>query len=178
MSITFDSDIERDMETKTEPCMCAQMAEHWSDFYEGRDTPAIRDNLKQEANPGCFHCKGSGIEKVEHEINAPTLNLSNMNAAVLFDILGINGEKHELTIPEARRAIIRSQARGSLEQFVRPERTEYGKPREISPGVVDLKPLRLFERGLTKEQIQAYIVRFADFVSQVTRRGATRIFWG
>ena len=178
MSITIDSDIPRDIEEKVEPCMCAQMAESWSDFYEGKDTPEIRDNLKQEANPSCFHCKGTGIETVSHEVNAPKLNLANENAAIFFAVLGVDINRGEMTIPEARRAIIRSQSRTSLEKFVRPEEKQYGKPREVSPGVFDMKPMRLYDPGLTKEKIQSYIIRFHEFVKEVSQKGATKIIWG
>src|SRR5690606_22970065 len=123
----------RDIQEKEEPCLCAQMAEHWSDFYEGRDTPTIRANLKQEANPNCHFCKGTGIEIASHEVGAPQLELSNANGEILFRILGIPFEPSgEMTIPEARRAIIKAQSRTSLDKYTRPERTEYGKPREVS----------------------------------------------
>lgn len=182
MSVTIDSDLERDIEEKLEPCLCAQGAEGWSDFYEGRDTPEIRYNLKQQADPKCSWCKGVGIEVVAHEIGVPSLNLSNRNAEVLFNILGVNpftenGFIGAMTISEARRAIMRAQSRDNLDRFILPERREYGKPTERTPGVVDMKPLRIYESGLTEEKIQAYIKRFADFVIEVSRRGATKIVW-
>jgi len=177
MSITIDSNLSRDIEEKGEPCLCAQMAESWSDFYEGKDTEEIRYNLKQEANPNCHYCKGQGVEIVSHEVNVPTINISNENAAIFFAILGVDMSRYEMTIPEARRAIIRSQSRTSLEKFVRPEQKEFGKPKEISPGVVDIKPLRLFNAGLSKENIQSYIIRFHELVKEVTQKGATKIIW-
>jgi hypothetical protein len=182
MSITIDSDLQRDIEEKQESCMCAQMAEKWSDFQEGFDTPEIRDNLRQEANPNCHYCKGTGIETVSHEVGAPTINLSNRNARVLFSILGLDVEGEEgyvgeMTIPEARRAVMRAQSRQNIAKFVQPETKVHGKPREVSPGVYDMKPLKMYDAGLTEEQLHAYIRRFAEFVVEVSRLGATKIFW-
>jgi hypothetical protein len=179
MSITFDSDVPRDIVEKDEPCMCAQMAEGWSDFYEGKDTPQLRDQLKQEANPNCPFCKGTGVEKASHEVGNPTINLANENAKALFEILGLPFDNAgEMDIPTARRAIMRAMSRGSYQQFERPEETQYGKPREVSPGVVDLKPLRWHDPGLSEEKIKAYITRFADFVAQVIQLGGSKIRWG
>lgn len=179
MSITFDSDVHRDIEEKEEPCLCAQMAEGWSDFYEGRRTPALRAQLKQEANPSCPFCKGTGIENASHEVGNPTLNLSNDNALTLLKILGLPADHvGEISIPEARRAIMRAMSRSSYQEYERPEETQYGKPREVSPGVVNLKPLRWHDPGLSAEKIKAYVTRFADFVAQVIQRGGSKIHWG
>jgi len=181
MSITIDSDLPHNIINKTEPCLCSQMAEGWTDYYQGKRTPEIEKNLKLEANPNCPFCKGEGIEVVGYE-DTPSLQLSNRNANALFKILGINlfgkeGMVGEMTIPEARRAIMRSQSRKNVSQFVLPEKNLYGKPREISPGVIDLKPLRFFEPALTEEQLKDYIKRFAEFVIKVSRLGATKIMW-
>jgi hypothetical protein len=180
--LTIDSDLPRDIEEKQEPCMCAQMAEHWTAFYEGRDTPDIRYNLKSEANPKCFHCHGTGVETVGHEVGIPTINLNYRNAKVLFEILGINingpdGMVGEITIPEARRAVMRGRSKQNLAKFIAPECKQYGKPREIEPGVIDMRPLRMFECGLTEDKIRSMIQEFAALVLEVSHRGATKIFW-
>ncbi len=178
MSITFDSNVPRDIEEKYEPCMCAQMAECWSDFYEGKDTPEIRKRLKHEANKDCFRCHGTGIEAVNHEIGSPTINLSNDNARILFKVLGLSfNEAGELTIPEARRSIIKALSRSSYQQFERPQNIQYGKPVEISDKIIDLKPIRVLDPGLNESKIKAYITRFADFVSEVIKKGGTKIYW-
>lgn len=182
MSITIESNIERNTIDKEEPCMCSQMAIHWSDFYEGIDTPEIRTDLKENASSRCPNCHGQGIEVVSQEVDFPSINLSNENAKILFDILGIkvsseDGMVGEMSIPEARRAVIRAQSRKSLDRFIRPEEKTFGKPREISPGVIEMKPLRLFHSGLSEEKIQRYIRTFAEFVVEVIKRGATKIVW-
>ncbi len=182
MSVTIESDISRQTTNQEESCMCAQSSKYWLDFQKGADTPAIRADLQQEADPNCPYCKGSGIEVVAQDVDFPSLNLSNENAKVLFTILGLNinssdGMVGEMSISEARRAIIRAQSRKSLEKFVRPEEKTFGKPREISPGVIDMKPLRFFHFGLPLEKLQRYIKTFAEFVIEVSRRGATKIFW-
>src|SRR5690348_10745458 len=107
MSITFDSDVSRNFLGKEEPCLCAQMAEVWGDFFRGEDSPEIRKQLRQEADPKCAMCKGSGIEKVQHD-DAPTINLANENAKILFAVLGLPFDwAGEIDIPTARRAVMR-----------------------------------------------------------------------
>jgi hypothetical protein len=177
MSITFSSDVKGNITNKSEPCLCAQMAETWSDFYHGEDTPAIRAALKAEANPQCPLCKGTGIEKVSHE-DSPHMNLANANAEILFKVLNIPFDSiGELTIPEARRALIKAMSRSSVKEFERPDHIEYGKPREVEPGVVDLKPLRVFGPGVNEEKIHEYIKRFGEFISEVIQKGGTKIYW-
>lgn len=182
MSITISSNIECDTIEKEEPCMCAQMAPHWSDFYEGTDTPAIRAELREYAHSKCPSCQGKGVEIVPQDVDFPTINLSNDNAKILFDILGANinsedGMVGEMSISKARQCVMRAQSRESLDRFVRPESKSYGKPREVSPGVVDLKPVKMWDMGLSEEKIQRYIRIFAEFVIEVSKRGATKIMW-
>ncbi len=178
MSITIESDLTRDAEEKEEPCLCAQMAPYWSDFYEDLDrSPRVRRDLRENADEKCHTCKGSGIEVVLQDIDFPSLNLSNESADRLFKMLGVesrsdDGFVGEMSIPEARRAVMRSQSRKSLEPFVKPEEKEYGKPREISPGVVELRPKRWHSRAINESMLRDYIDMFARFVIEVSRKGA------
>lgn len=153
------------------------MAESWSDFYHGEDTPAIRQDLKENASPHCPSCKGTGIESVAQD-DAPSMNLANGNAMILLKVLGLPTEyAGEISVPEARRALIKAMSRSSVTEFERPQRIEHGKPREIEPGVMDLKPLRYFDQGVDENRIRDYIKRFAEFVSEVIQKGGTKIYW-
>src|SRR5271166_1938653 len=91
MSITFSSDAPANISEKESPCMCAQMAELWTDFYNGQDTPQIRENLKEQASPTCHYCQGTGVE-IEKQDDAPMMNLANPNAMILLSILGLPQE--------------------------------------------------------------------------------------
>jgi len=176
MSITIDSDAPRSYSQKQEPCLCAQMAESFSDFFNGQDTPEMRADLKANANPNCPTCKGTGIEYAEVD-DAPFMNLSNDNAAIFFAILGVQGSSHgEMSLPEARRALMRASSR-DLSKYERPEKKLHGKPQEVEPGVVDMRPVKYWEMGLDQKKLQAYIQRFAQFLHEVSQRGAKKIRW-
>lgn len=176
MTVQFDSDCSRAIINKIEPCLCAQMASCFGDFLKGKDTFECRIELKENANSDCPFCNGIGIEKVETD-DAPILDLANRNAEVLFKILGVDQNKGELTMPEARRAIIRAKSRKSLEEFVIPEEKKHGPPREIEPGIFKMKPIKYWDIGLSEEKLEDYINRFAEFVIEVSKRGATKIIW-
>lgn len=176
MSITIESDAPRSSFTKEEPCLCAQNSDYFSNFYQGEDSPQIREDLKANAYSQCPSCHGAGIESVETD-DAPFLNFSNPNAVILFRVLDVDINKGSLSLPEARRALIRANSRASLKEFVRPPHTEYGSPREVSPGVIDMRPIRWHDFGVPEKKIQSYLDDFRDFLAKVIEKGATKIFW-
>jgi hypothetical protein len=177
MSITFTSDAPSNSVEKETPCMCSQMAKSWSSFYDGEDSPQIRKDLKENANSNCQFCKGTGVETVD-ESNTPTLNLSNANAMILLSVLGLPQDYiGEISIPEARRAFLRANNRNNLKDFTRPEEKIHGKPREIKPGVVDIKPIRLYDPGVDENKIKDYLSRFAKFLHEVIQGGGKKIIW-
>jgi len=178
MSITFMSDCARTTFQKVEPCLCTQCCEAFSRmFSDGEDNEAIRAELKAEANPECFSCKGSGIEMFE-ESDAPELNLANDNMLRLLAVLGLSVEYcGEMTLPEARRAIMRGRAR-DVSGHVRNRVERHGAPRDCGEGVVELRPLHFLDVGLDEDGIRERVERFSAFVLEAERRGATKIWWG
>jgi hypothetical protein len=113
------------------------------------------------------------------------LNWSHGTAAALWPLLGLPLEAGavppvgEVSIPEARRAIIRARARfGRLApQLAREAVVEYGPPREGDDGTIELRPLRYFAAGLDEAGIARRLDAFERFVGAMAERGATHLTW-
>lgn len=183
MSITFTNDLDTPGITKIEPCLCAQGSPVWGDFYDGQDTESNRQALKRDANPDCVFCKGEGIETVEHDLPGTSFNLANENAAILLNILGFKSSDNEdqlvgsMPLPLARRALIKAMSKTNLKEFERPREELYGRPREIEPGVVDMRPLRMLYQGVDETRIKKYINYFKELVEKTIKEGGTKIVW-
>jgi len=180
MSIEFTSDCPTTETTKPEPCLCAQMAERWIDAMDGDWSEAVKVNLKAEANPACPFCKGTGIEGFTRD-DRPHINWANDNGVRVLATLGIVGEDApygEMTIAEARRAVMRARSRSDLSAYTREEEVRHGAPRADENGVVELKPLRVYSPSLDENSIQDRIEQFAHFVEESAARGATLVRWG
>jgi hypothetical protein len=65
-----------------------------------------------------------------------------------------------------------------LTHLVREEETVYGPPRTDEDGTVQLRPLRVFSRGLSLQGLNDRITAFAALVQDAAEAGATRINWG
>lgn len=104
------------------------------------------------------------------------------NARALLGLLGLDSEDlcGEATLPELRRALLGARARFDRRApaFVREERVEYGAPREDEDGVVEMRPLRLFEGGLDLAGIRRRLEELAEFVEAAAALGADLIAWG
>lgn len=180
MSVTFISDAPAKETIRSDACICSQGAPHWT--YPCDHIDAIRAELREYANPRCPLCGGSGVED-EKVSDRPEINWNQGNAFCLFRALGLpvaEGEHEpygELTIPEARRAIMRARGRGDLAPFTRQEETLYGAPRADETGVVELHPLRAQTTGLSEEGVEGRISQFEQFVAESASRGATLIRW-
>lgn len=169
MSITFRSDAPETTKLVEEHCLCAQMVEG----FMGNATP---EALRAAANPRCIHCGGTGVEKVPQS-DGPSINFANANGIALLRALRLGmAYTGDITIAEARRAIIRARS-SSLAPFVRLEQKLIGKPVERVPGVVEARPLRAFDPGLSEEGLSERIERFAAFVEAAAARGAANIHW-
>jgi hypothetical protein len=169
MSITFSSDAPEATTFVKEHCLCAQMVEG----FMGAATP---EALRAAADPRCGHCGGSGVEEVP-QTDGARLNFANANGIALLRALRLGiAYTGDISIPEARRAIIRARA-GSLEPFVRLEEKLIGKPYVRADGAVEARPVRMFSAGLDVEGIASRIDAFAAFVEACAERGATTIHW-
>jgi len=177
MSVYFHADIsnEKTWERDT-PCLCTQNSEVFCAAMK-RVTADLKASLRIAANPLCSICKGIGIERVK-ESDAPFLNLANENARLLFFALGLNKETVEeelwgdLTTAEARRAVMRGKARGSLKPYTRPPAEN-----RRGGGSVLTVGCRWHDPGVSEHGMRTYIVRFEDFLEEAISRGATRIWW-
>ena len=169
MSITFDSDARATVSIRSEHCLCAQDAERWGSGAHPKD-------LENAADPNCSFCGGTGVETREVS-DAPSLNYANANGIALLRALRLPADySGELPLAEARRAVIRARS-GSFEAFARPEDVRYGKPRREG-NVVEARPLRSFDAGLSADEVASRVEAFATFVEACAARGATKICWG
>lgn len=169
MSITFRSDAPEATTLVKEHCLCAQMVEG----FMGDATP---EALRAAANPRCLHCGGSGVEEVP-TTDGPSLNFANANGIAILRALRLGmAYSGDITIADARRAIIRARA-GKLEPFVRLEQKLIGAPIERSPGVIEARPVRSWDAGLSVEGVASRIDAFAAFVEASAERGAKNIRW-
>ncbi len=115
-----------------------------------------------------------------------SFHLNVGNAAALWPLLGLPLEDGhvppggEVSIPEARRALMRARAsfRRVAPTLVRTTEIEYGAPRAQEDGTVELRPLCGVSFGLDEDGIAARLDRLAQFVEAVAERGATHVAWG
>jgi hypothetical protein len=169
MSITFYSDAPETTTLVKEHCLCAQMAEG----FMGDATP---EALRAAANPRCAQCGGSGVEEVP-QTDGERLNFANANGIALLRALRLGmAYTGDITIAEARRAIIRARA-GSLEPFVRLEEKLIGKPVVRADGAIEARPVRMHSAGLDVDGLKSRLDAFEAFVGASEARGAKMIHW-
>jgi hypothetical protein len=119
---------------------------------------------------------------VDFDLDDPrVVNWSNANAAILFDLLGVGEYQYgEAPLADVRRAIVR--ARATLERrgphLERPETVTYGPPRENADGTIELRPVRVWSKGLNTNGMRDRLDAFERAVHDLARRGATHITWG
>lgn len=119
------------------------------------------------------------------EVDVPEeFGLANDNARLVGELLGLRLEgPHGLigavSLPEARRAVIRARATFATRSgpLARPDRVAYGPPRLESDGTVNLKPLRLFARGASVDYLAHQVDVFARLVHALEAAGATHLCW-
>ena len=177
MSVSFFSNARARSWTVTTPCLCAQQAPVFADAVqlgiEGTD--GARAQLAAHADAGCARCGGSGFEVAE-ENDAPSLTWANANAALLLAVLGLPPAPAEADLHECRRAVIRARSR-DLAQFARPDEVVHGPPRVRDDGVIELRPLRQFARGLSTSDLRNRLTAFAAFIDEVALRGGSKVWW-
>ena len=167
MSIEFYSDAAQTVTERPEHCLCAQMAPGWMG-----DASAAA--LRAAADPACPRCGGSGVETVQ-ESDAPSLHWANDNARAVMAALGLPLEPWgSVSLPVARRAVMRGRAR--FERYSRPGCELRGAPRARG-NVVELAPLRAWDQGMTAADVGERVEAFARFVDACAERCATKIVW-
>lgn len=165
MSVTFESDLPDEGLPTLEPCLCTQMDERFSQWFQyGAGEPSV---MKRAADEHCTTCRGTGVEAYAMA-TTPQLNFSNLNAEALLRTLGVKQPSYagEMTVAEARRGVMRARARKSLEPFVPTAdwAAVFGGPRYIVP-------------GQTAEHVRERVERFAKFVELSAELGAKKIRW-
>jgi hypothetical protein len=107
------------------------------------------------------------------------------NAAAIWPLLGlplVDGHVPpggEVSVPEARRALMRARARFErvAPTLVRPVEIEHGAPCPQEDGTIELRPLRFLCFGLDEDGLAARLDRFERFVEAIAERGATHVAW-
>lgn len=163
MSVTFTaSDLEDAGLPTTEPCLCTQMDERFSQWFQYGPGPA--EEMRAAADPRCPTCRGSGVEGYVRS-TIPQVNFSNLNAGMLLRVFGINQPYYagEISVAQARRGVMRALSRKNLQDFV---------------------PSPDWQRGLGArmivvpgQDVRGQVERFAKFVETVAALGARKIRW-
>ena len=175
MTITITSNVQR-YETNVSPCLCTQNCDEFYDIIRGdTDITLVQGELEKQANKKCTNCHGLGVESFDVPV-LPELNLANANARILFSILGLDLDKDEYSISDMKRGIIRG-LNIDLSKFIREDEVIYGEPCYNNDGIVDLRPGKVFIRGLDKERIESYIYRLNDMIQAHEKSGATKFLW-
>ena len=159
-SITFVSDADVPTLTEMSPCLCTQDSDKFVQWHEYGVGP--KEEMREAANPDCVVCKGTGVESFERDLG-PSLNMSNSNAYALLAVLGLPLEPNgEISIPEARRALMKARSRSSFNQFTR--EPESGN--------------RFWDAGFGTDDIEERLDRFENIINHAVEHGGKNIRWG
>lgn len=162
MSVTFTADTRDGFATKREPCLCAQMSDHFGAFVRGERTDF--EALTTDASPNCELCHGTGAEDTRVDLR-PSVNFANGNAEVILEAMGLRSCPTELygeaDLATMKRGIIRAR-NVNLPDIIREreERKNY------------------VAHGYTRAQLMAAIDELEAVVSVGERRGAKKVTWG
>ena len=112
-----------------------------------------------------------------------SMNLASANGRAFLAFLGFDpgvGPDGEVTIAEMRRAIFRAVNTfdRTVKGHTREEVAEYGSPREIDGGIIEMRPLRVLSFGIDEEYFSRQLARLSILVEALAARGATHIAWG
>lgn len=155
MSVTFSTDATVSTFVTREACLCAQFAPGWPASHDG--------DLARHAEPSCLLCEGTGLEVVQSS-DEPALNVANLNALALLDLLGLGSDCYgECHISDMQRAIV-----GAKNRFAR---RAPALAREEQVG------RRFVSAGLSLERLDECLERMQALVSYGRERGARVVRW-
>ena len=124
-------------------------------------------------------------DDIAKEIEHPLfIDWSNVNARSVLTLLGlvkVGGDlAGEISIPEARRAVMRARATFDrvASRLIRYGKVQYSPPRANEDGSVEIRPLRYVEPAVGTEYLARQIDRFEKYVEHVAKKGATHVSWG
>lgn len=186
MSLRFACDVTVDGPERESACLCAQCMLGWpGDDSLALDVSDMRVRLRRAAQESeketgvlCGFCRGTGVEKGRDD-DEVAMNLASERGRALLRVLGLDPAPYGvLSLPEARRALVRARNRRSLASFATGPTETFGAPRRGPDGAVELRPVRVFSPGTSEASLLEYVDRFAELVEAATRRRATRILWG
>jgi len=191
MSITFYNNVDSNWKEKLTPCYCAERNSCEDDEMQSFITDVVLDRasdeekisgfdkLKDFAQPDCELCHGEGSSQIRDWNPTININWSNANCYAILRLLGVKEDdlpSGSMTLPEIRRALLKA-LNSDVSKAVRSEEIIHGKPREISPGVTEMRPLRMFDSGLSQHDIKDRLDKLTKFVAMSIEQGATEIYW-
>jgi hypothetical protein len=94
--------------------------------------------------------------------------------------LGFEGEDLSYgaaDIKDFRRRFLRAY-NTDTSRAIREEEISFGKPREVSPGVIDMKPVRMYSAGLGESDIKRRLDNLGELLRNAIKDNATQIIWG
>lgn len=183
-SISFWSDAESEVKEVREPCFCVERA----DFSYGELTSMLNsadpgkikkaeETLRRFGDSDCGGCNGLGF-MTEEIRNEQGITWSNTNALALLEILGLEPEYGgSMTIPEAKRAIMRAKNRSNLKKFERQD-VDIRRHRKVDDEVTELNSPKFYSKGLSEADIKEKISQFESLVNEAESEGAKNINWG
>jgi hypothetical protein len=145
-------------------------------IYED-DSDAVKSLLQRIARPECTLCHGQGW--FYRDELQPSINWSNSNAAAILSVMGYTGDQlygAEVPISDFRRAFIKA-INSDVSKYERPDHIEYGQPREIEDGIIEMKPIRFMSAGLPRSGILDRLDRLGEFIAEAISNKANTIYW-
>lgn len=183
-SISFWSDAESEVKEVREPCFCVERAslsygELTSMLNSGdpEKNKKAKEILRMTSEEDCGGCGGTGF-MTGTVINNQEITWSNTNALALLEILGLEPEYGgSMTIPEAKRAIMRAKNRSNLKKFERQD-VDIRRHRKVDDEVTELNSPKFYSKGLSEADIKGKIDQFEGLVNKAESEGAENINWG
>lgn len=142
------------------------------------DSDEVKKLLGYIGKEDCETCHGKGFTYFD-ELSG-YINFNNRNAGVILSMMGYRDDQlysHSVSISEFKRRLMYAK-NINASKFEIPSRIEYGKPKVIDDNVIDLKPVRIMDFGLSAEEILERLKLLEDFVKLAESNSATQIYWG
>jgi len=130
-----------------------------------------------------YYRDSSGLLRLLPKDPDEVINWSNMNASAILGTLDLlQGDLFDadmLPIEEVQGAISRAKKEGAerAREHTKDETRQYGPPRQIGDNVIEMRPLRLWEGGITEEYIWAQIGRLEQYLIMLKEQGASLVSW-
>lgn len=183
-SISFWSDAESEGEEVKELCFCVERASlSYGELHamlnsgDPEKNKKAKEILRMASEEDCGGCDGTGF-MTGTVMNDHGITWSNTNALALLEILGLEPDySGSMTVPEAKRAVMRAKNRSNVKRFERQDDV-VRRHRETEDGVTELNAVKFYSKGLSESDIKGKIDQFESLVNSAEAEGAKNINWG